>query len=470
MHPSPDVTPPNRTADLTPDRILLADPKESRLESSRNNSWPGWISVVISKMSLRNILVLAAVARLAAVFLLRNFYHPVLWEWAIIVRNLLGGRGYSYYEVSGQAMPTAYMPPAHTLFLAFIFRVFGDGTVLSYLVIQLVNVLMGILLVYLVYRLARIYWSEEVATLSALIIAIHPPFVYMATEIANINFYLPNNVAVVYFLAKYLEEKRKVAYLAAAGALLGLLILFRAETLVLTGILSVLLWAKVRGNVRQIAVFAALAMAVIAPWTVRNYVVFHRFIPTTTAMPIVLWYGHNSQSNGTQRTGWGSSSRVMMPLPPMQAELDSVPPGPQYEIQLHHIYLGEALDFMRSHPGEEVVLLGKKFFYYWTFDMHHPKGANPAYWIPTMGLIGLFWVGVVTQRRELLPRYSLFVTYIVFSMTLALVFHVLPRYRMFVEPLMVPFAATGLLFVCAKLSGAAIPAALLDPVLREKSA
>ncbi len=421
-------------------------------------------------MSLRNILVLAGAARLAAVFLLRNFYHPVLWEWAIIARNLLTGRGYSYYEVKGQAMPTAYMPPAHTLFLAFIFRVFGDGTILSYLVIQLVNVVTGILLVYLVYRLARIYWSEEVATLSALIIAIHPPFVYMVTEIANINFYLPNNVAVVYFLAKYLEEKRKLSYLVAAGALLGLLILFRAETLVLIGILSVLLWTRVRGNVRQITVFAALAVAVIAPWTVRNYVVFHRFIPTTTAMPIALWSGHNSQSNGTQRTGWGSSSHVMMPLAPMQTELDSVPPGPQYEIQRHHIYLREALDFMRTHPGEEVVLLGKKFFYYWTFDMHHPKGANPMYWISTMGLMGLFWVGVVIQRQDLLSRYSLFVTYIIFSMTLALIFYVLPRYRMFVEPLMVPFAATGLMYLSAKVSGAKTPAFLSKPALREDSA
>lgn len=431
----------------------------------------GWISAVTSRMSLRNILVLAGVARLAAVFLLRHFYDPVLWEWSIIVRNLLAGRGYSYYEVNSQAMPTAFMPPAHAVFLAFIFRVFGDSTVLSFLVIQLLNVLTGILLVYLVYRLARIYWSEEVATLSALIIAVHPPFVYMVTEIANINFYLPNNVAVVYFLAKYLEEKRKLSYLVAAGALLGLLILFRAETVALIGILSVLLWAKVRRNIHQIAVFAMLAMVVIAPWTVRNYVVFHRFIPTTTAMPIVLWYGHNSQSNGTQRTGWGSSSHVMMPLPPMQTELDKVPPGPQYELQLHHVYLREALAFMRAHPGEEVVLLGKKFFYYWTLDMHHPKVSNPAYWVPTMGLIALFWVGVVLQRRELWSRYYLFVTYILFSMALALIFHVLPRYRMFVEPLMVPFAANGLLYLYTKASGPVTPTSHLpEPALCENSA
>ena len=88
-----------------------------------------------------------------------------------------------------------------------------------------------------------------------------------------------------------------------------------------------------------------------------------------------------------------------------------------------------------------------------------------------MGLIALFWVGVVPQRKELWPRYYLFVTYILFSMTLALIFHVLPRYRMFVEPLMVPFAANGLLYLYAKTSGAIIPASHLpEPLLRENSA
>lgn len=421
-------------------------------------------------MSLRNIIILAGTLRLAAILLLRNFYHPVLYEWGIIARNILAGKGYSYYEVNGQAMPSAYMPPAHTLFLASMFRLFGDGTVIAYFVIQLINAFMGLLLVYLVYQLARIYWSEETAMLSALIIAIHPPFVYMVTEIANINFYLVNNVAVIYFLAKYLEEEKNSSYLAAAGALLGFLTMFRAETLALIGIFSVLLWARVRGNFRHIVTFAVFAVVVITPWTVRNYLVFHRFIPTTTAMPVVLWYGHNSQANGTQRIGWGYSSHVMQPLPTMQAELDHVPAGPQYEIQLHRIFLYEALDFIRTHPQEEVVLFGKKFFYYWTFDMHHPKGSLPAYWIPTMGLIALFWVGVMLHRRDWWTRYYLLVTCILFSMTLALVFHVLPRYRMFVEPLMVPFAVEGLLYLYAKASGSIAPGSHLpEPALRGNS-
>jgi hypothetical protein len=117
-----------------------------------------------------------------------------------------------------------------------------------------------------------------------------------------------------------------------------------------------------------------------------------------------------------------------------------------------------------------MLLLGKKFFYYWTFDMHHPKARRPEYWIPTMGVMGLFWVGVVLQWRKFWTKYYLFAAYILFSMTLALIFHVLPRYRMFVEPLMVPFAAQGLLYLYAWLSGALSPVAHLpEAALRRDS-
>ena len=415
------------------------------------------------KISVENHIGACGASRLAAVLWLRNFYHPVLWEWGVIVHNLLTGKGYSYYAVQGQPMPSAFMPPAHAIFMAGVFYLFGEATPLSFLFIELVNVCMGVLLVYACYRLVRIYWPEKVAILSAFIIAIYPPLIYAPTEVANINFYLVINVAVVYFLAAYLEKEQNILYLVWAGLLLGLLMLYRGEAIALVAILGVILFWKGRASIRRTALFIVCALLVIAPWVIRNYRIFHRFIPTTTAMPFVLWYGHNSQATGTQRTGWGYSAEVIRPLPPMQHELDQVPPGPDYEIRYHQVFLREALAFLRTHPREEVGLLAKKFFYYWTFDMHHPKAWNPAYWIPTMALGALFWVGVGLEWHELWTRYYLFTTYIIFSMTLALIFHVLPRYRMFVEPLMVPFAATGLVYLYTRFGAVRQPFASNAP-------
>ncbi len=411
----------------------------------------GWMR---HNATLRNTLLLAGTARLAAIAILHNFHKPVLFEYGVISRYLLAGKGYAYYTIHGQALPSAFMPPAYAYFLAGMFWAFGDETVLSIVTSQLIQAALGVLLVYLVYRIGWLYWGEDVALLAALVATLYPPFVYMCTEMANISFYLVINTALFFYVSRFLCESRKLSYMVKAGVLLGFLMLFRAETLALVFLLAAVVLYKKRSCWREVAVFALLALGVLGPWTIRNFMVFHRLIPTTTAMPLVMWYGHNSQATGTQRIGW-NNSKVMEPLPPMQAKLAVVPVGPEYEIQLHHIYLEEALDFIRHHPGQEMLLVGKKFFYYWTFDMHHPKARHPAYWIPTMLLIVLFWVGAARERHGLLARYSLFVVYILFSMTLALLFHVLPRYRMFVEPLMLPFAAQGLLVLSRRLIGAA---------------
>lgn len=422
----------------------------------------------MTRRVLLSICIAALVVRLAAVATLHNFYHPALYEWGTITHNLLQGNGYCYYEVDGQPMPSAFMPPGYAIFLVMVFRVFGEQTTTSYVVIQALNVIAGVLLVALTYRLARIYWSQQTALLASLFAALYPPFVYMATEVANINFYLVLNLAAVLLISIYLEESRRWIHLTGAGALLGLLVMFRAETIALIPILYALILLKLRAHRRHVAIFAALALLMLAPWIARNYSVFHRFIPTTTAMPIVLWYGHNSQANGTQRTGWGSSSSVMQPSPTMQAEMAHVPAGPDYEIRIHQIYLRQALQFLLHHPRAEFRLFGEKAFYYWTFDMHHPKAAHPAYWIPALVLVILFGTGVICQAGQLCNRYWLFTSYILFSMILALIFHVLPRYRMLVEPLMIPFAAHGALCLYARLRGASrltgsVPEAHLSP-------
>jgi 4-amino-4-deoxy-L-arabinose transferase-like glycosyltransferase len=433
------------------------------VRSAQSLSAVGWLvrhtKEVAERCSLRNILLAATVLRLGAVAVLHRFHNPVLFEYGTISRNILAGHGYAYYEVQGQPMPSAFMPPAYGYFLALMFRVFGDGTASSFITSQLIHVAMGVLLVYVLYRIARLHWSEGVARASAAAAALYPPFVYMPTEMANINFYLATNAGVFWFLARYLREEPRRRYLVAAGLLLGVLMLFRAEALALVFLLGAGIAWKGRHAWRGALAFALVALAGLVPWTLRNYAVFHRFIPTTTAMPMVLWYGHNPQANGTQRTG-APEFKVFEPPPEMRVKMDKVAPGSDYEVRLHQIYLDEALDYIRRHPREELGLLGKKFFYYWTFDMHHPKARQPEYWVPALLLVALFWAGVGIERRRVFSELYLFAVYILFSMSLALVFHALPRYRMFVEPLMLPFVVQGLLFLAYRFQPAKRPLAL----------
>jgi hypothetical protein len=69
------------------------------------------------------------------------------------------------------------------------------------------------------------------------------------------------------------------------------------------------------------AVAAVAALVVIAPWTARNYAVFHRLIPVANVVGLDLFKGFNPEANGSGK--WVENNKVMERL--LGRELDAVP-------------------------------------------------------------------------------------------------------------------------------------------------
>jgi hypothetical protein len=68
---------------------------------------------------------------------------------------------------------------------------------------------------------------------------------------------------------------------ATLGVLLGLTILTRGEAVLLVPLLLVSIVRRPRGG-RAALIACCAAVIVIAPWTVRNWTVFHQFVPIST--------------------------------------------------------------------------------------------------------------------------------------------------------------------------------------------
>ena len=395
--------------------------------------------------SLRVILAAAATARLGALLILHNFSNPKFFEWGDVIRKYLAGRGFSYYTANGIDVPTAYMPPAYSYILWLMFTIFGDRP-LAYILLQVLQAAAGVGLVYLVYSFTLVAWNEETALVAAAITAVYPPLVYMPAEMHSINFYVVLTLAVVYYLYLFLEGAPRTVYVVWAGLLLGVLTYFRAEALALPFIYGTLLIVKSRHNVRMAVILLLLPLLMLAPWAIRNYRTFGRLILTTTAGGINLWYGHNLHANGTQHELW-PSGKYVMPDAVLQSKIDALPPATDYELRLSSLYRQAAMQFIRTHPWREVELIFRKLFYFWTIDWNHPKARHVVYALPALTVAVLFWVGVVVHWRDLFGRYLLVTATILFANLLALVFFVLPRYRLVVEPMMIPFAASAVLWI-----------------------
>jgi hypothetical protein len=103
------------------------------------------------------------------------------------------------------------------------------------------------------------------------------------------------------------------------------------------------------------ALALALALLCCVPWTVRNYAVFHRFIPLRSGLPFEVYIGNN-ENYDEHRSG--------------------LPPTITFEREVvRYLKIGEmpfmdeekrkAFAFIATHPRVEVDLFSKRFVTFW---------------------------------------------------------------------------------------------------------
>jgi 4-amino-4-deoxy-L-arabinose transferase-like glycosyltransferase len=391
-------------------------------------------------ISLRTVLIAAAILRLASIPVLRNYLHPVTWEFGPIARSILAGHGQTFLLPNGMRVPSAFEPPAYPYFLALFYRMFGE-TPLAYFLIETIQAAAGVLLVYVVYRIAELFIGKKAGIVAACVTAIFPTQVYMCNEFHPISFYIVVHCLVVFWLARYIERTHSRIDLVAAGFSMGVLLLFRSDALVLlfacAGIIVVRRGLKA---VVPALVFFVIACACLAPWTIRNYRAFGKFIPVTNLAGINLWIGHNPDATGGAKYGYFSR-----PFPAdLENAMDRIPLDRDYEVSKDVALRNLALEYARTHPRREVELAWKKFLYFVTFDPQHLKGRQPLYWAPSILLTILAIYGAVLRGRKLYGEDLLMTTSIVLALAMVVAVVYLPRYRIIIDPFLIVYTANAI--------------------------
>ncbi len=167
-------------------------------------------------------------------------------------------------------------PPGYPLVLAGIFKAFGESDP----AIEFVQMLCDALAAVFVFLIAGELMSGRIAVVAGILAALSPQFAYYSVLL------LPDSLAVlpilgaVYFLIRAIKHPRLRPF-ALAGILIGLSCWLRANALLLAPILACLVPLLLpRG--RRLCYSLALvfgAAILIAPITIKNAIVFHRFIP-----------------------------------------------------------------------------------------------------------------------------------------------------------------------------------------------
>jgi 4-amino-4-deoxy-L-arabinose transferase-like glycosyltransferase len=215
-----------------------------------------------------------------------------------------------------------------------------------------------------------------------------------------------------------------------SGALMGAAVLTRAEFIAYPLFLSMyLLFYTCRFSIRKffmkyflIYFFIALTMA---PWTLRNYIVFKKFIPLSNSRGFGFLYGNNPSARG----GWA--------VPKNMSEIAAR--GTTGECEKDRIYMQEAIRYIKTHPKRGAMLLFRKIAVHWLPFENGWKVFNPYY---ALALIFAL-IGIAFYRRRVIAEALMFIMFFQTTLTAMLTYGE-PRYRYPYEIFLIIFAAQAL--------------------------
>ena len=237
---------------------------------------PGLIALTVAALLVR-----------AAFLVLEPETRPVADErtwtnWAI--ENLISEK------VSFSPLRThmVFYPPAYPYFIALGYIAFGSLAGVKWL-----QVVVASLLVPAVGRVGALAFSPRVGVVAAGVAAFYPELVWFSVHFWSETLFM---VLLWWALERLLAADRSASSRAAlaAGLLWGSAILVRETALYFTPLAAAwLAWRRRHDRGwRRCALFLAAAVLTVAPWTLRNWVVFRAFVPVSTAGGLNLFQGN----------------------------------------------------------------------------------------------------------------------------------------------------------------------------------
>jgi 4-amino-4-deoxy-L-arabinose transferase-like glycosyltransferase len=300
---------------------------------------------------------------------------PFLFEPGNIAYSIATGRGFAS-PFRADTGPTAWTTPVYPLLLAAIFRIFGTYTLAAYEAAAGLNIAFSTLTSIPLFFAAKRISGTGAALTASLFWAIFPNAILLPYESlfdASLSALL---AATILWATFAVAESGRTRDWCGYGLLWGAALMTNAA---LISLLPFLLgWAAYRSHrAGNAALAAALVALCCVPWTVRNYRVFHAFVPLRSVGGLALWLGNND------------GARTL--TPGRQHPISNQAERQKYVEMGEIAYMREkeraAIDYIAGHPAAEARLIGERFIAIWTGG-----SANPVRDLLTFGNARLYWV------------------------------------------------------------------------------
>lgn len=186
--------------------------------------------------------------------------------------------------------PIIFYPPAYPYFLGGLSVLLG-----SLQAVKWVQVVLGALLVTAVGRVGLLAFSARVGLIAAGLVAFYPELVWFSTHFWSETLFL---VLLWWAIERTLVSGRtgRLGVTLAAALLWGMAALTRETALYFIPVAAA--WLVWQRRARPAVALLVCALLTVAPWTLRNWIVFGTFVPVSTFGAHALWQGNTLLSIG----------------------------------------------------------------------------------------------------------------------------------------------------------------------------
>ncbi len=206
-------------------------------------------------------------------------------------RDLASGRGY----LTSEGAFSADRPIGYPIFLAFVFKMFGENIGL----VEFLQIVFSVLGVFTVFCLGRQVCNREVGFFAALLLALFPTSIFASKVVLEEHVFIPLWLLGINIMISDLK-KPSWKKIVAQGLIFGIAAHFRTYAFAM-GLVVFFWWLVNRKGIgpallRGLAI-QLLILSLALPWAIRNYVKLGEPIFYTTWIGAALYFANNDTTD-----------------------------------------------------------------------------------------------------------------------------------------------------------------------------
>ncbi len=379
----------------------------------------------------------------------------------------------NYYNVWGQRIAagdlaggsTAYWASPFYAYLIAIFRVVSETS--ATFLVRLLQVVLGAVTCVLVYRMGEERFGRRAGIVGAIMLSFYSFSIYMDSEL------LKNSLAAFTLTASFaiISSNRKESFgkVFATGVLLGATVINMPGALLLTPAIMLFPLLGTKTVQRRLLSLVCLCVGmalVIAPVTVRNWVVERDFVLTTYTGGVAFFISNNTSFDGSINSlifSTASTTDISKEESNTRVRAEAAAGRSLKSSEISAYWFDGGKKHVRDYPLSTLILFLKKNAMFWNWyeisdniDFYYIKGWSHLLRLPLvsfgviapLAIFGLI-IALLTRKKECACDAAIVVSYM-FSVTLFMVYG---RYRLPIVPLLCVYAGHSVIFALDRLRG-----------------